>query len=58
MPLGKKYKAAIASYDIEAAFSPSDALNKAKTMATAKFDELKKTATDKLNKLKNHDSAE
>jgi ribosomal protein L1 len=39
MPLGKKYKAAIASYDIEAAFSSSDALNKAKTMATAKFDE-------------------
>lgn len=39
MPLGKKYKAAIASYDVEAAYLPSDALNKAKIMASAKFDE-------------------
>ena len=39
MPLGKKYRAAIASYDPEAQFTPFDAIAKAKAMATAKFDE-------------------
>ncbi|MEO8363703.1 MAG: 50S ribosomal protein L1 [Ilumatobacteraceae bacterium] len=39
MPLGKKYRAAIESYNPEAQFTPSEALSKAKAMATAKFDE-------------------
>ncbi|MFA5774594.1 MAG: 50S ribosomal protein L1 [Ilumatobacteraceae bacterium] len=39
MPLGKKYRAAIASYNPEAQFTPSEAVAKAKAMATAKFDE-------------------
>jgi large subunit ribosomal protein L1 len=39
MPLGKKYRAAIGSYDQEAQFTPFEAIAKAKAMATAKFDE-------------------
>ena len=39
MPLGKKYRAAVASYDPDAQFTPVEAIAKAKAMATAKFDE-------------------
>ena len=39
MPLGKKYKAAVASYDIEMMYPSSEAIAKAKSLATAKFDE-------------------
>ena len=39
MPLGKKYKAAVASYDVEMMFPSSEAIAKAKSLATAKFDE-------------------
>ncbi|MEO8163601.1 MAG: 50S ribosomal protein L1, partial [Ilumatobacteraceae bacterium] len=39
MPLGKKYRAAIGSFDPEAQFTPVEAIAKAKAMATAKFDE-------------------
>ena len=39
MPLGKKYKAAVASYDAEMMFPSSEAIAKAKSLATAKFDE-------------------
>lgn len=39
MPQGKKYRAAVASFDPEAQFTPADAIAKAKAMATAKFDE-------------------
>ncbi|KRO52697.1 MAG: 50S ribosomal protein L1 [Acidimicrobiia bacterium BACL6 MAG-120910-bin40] len=39
MPLGKKYKAALASYDIEMMYPSSEAIAKAKSLATAKFDE-------------------
>ena len=39
MPQGKKYKAALASYDIETMYPSSDAIAKAKSLATAKFDE-------------------
>ena len=39
MPQGKKYKAAVATYDVESFFEPQAALAKVKSMATAKFDE-------------------
>ena len=39
MPLGKKYKAAVASYDVEMMFPSSEAIAKSKSLATAKFDE-------------------
>ncbi len=39
MPQGKKYKAAVATYDVESFFEPQVALAKVKSMATAKFDE-------------------
>lgn len=39
MPQGKKYRAAVASYDPEAQFTSADAIAKAKAMASAKFDE-------------------
>lgn len=39
MPQGKKYRAAVASYDPEAQYTPTEAIAKAKAMATAKFDE-------------------
>lgn len=39
MPQGKKYRAAVASYDPEAQYTPAEAVAKAKAMATAKFDE-------------------
>ncbi|MHB1091218.1 MAG: 50S ribosomal protein L1 [Ilumatobacteraceae bacterium] len=39
MPQGKKYRAAVASFDPEAQFTPTEAIAKAKAMATAKFDE-------------------
>ncbi|MEY3456353.1 MAG: ribosomal protein [Actinomycetota bacterium] len=39
MPQGKKYKAAVATYDVESFFDPQAALAKVKSMATAKFDE-------------------
>ena len=39
MPQGKKYRAAVASFDPEAQFTPAEAIAKAKAMATAKFDE-------------------
>ncbi|MEK7292477.1 MAG: 50S ribosomal protein L1 [Actinomycetota bacterium] len=39
MPQGKKYRTAVASYDPEAQFTPTEAIAKAKAMATAKFDE-------------------
>ena len=39
MPQGKKYKAAVATYDVESFFEPQTALAKVKSMATAKFDE-------------------
>lgn len=39
MPQGKKYRTAVASYDSEAQFTPTEAIAKAKAMATAKFDE-------------------
>lgn len=39
MPLGKKYRAAVESYDPDAQFTPAEAIAKAKAMATAKFDE-------------------
>jgi len=39
MPQGKKYKAAVATYDVESFFEPQAALAKVKSMATGKFDE-------------------
>ena len=39
MPQGKKYKAAVATYDVESFFEPQAAFAKVKSMATAKFDE-------------------
>ena len=39
MPQGKKYKAAVATYDVESFFEPQAALAKVKSLATAKFDE-------------------
>lgn len=39
MPQGKKYTAAVATYDVESFFEPQAALAKVKSMATAKFDE-------------------
>lgn len=39
MPQGKKYRAAVASFDPESQFTPAEAIAKAKAMATAKFDE-------------------
>lgn len=39
MPQGKKYRAAVASYDPEAQYTPAEAVAKAKAMASAKFDE-------------------
>ena len=39
MPQGKKYKAAVATYDVESFFEPQAALAKVKSMAIAKFDE-------------------
>jgi large subunit ribosomal protein L1 len=39
MPQGKKYKAGVATYDVESFFEPQAALAKVKSMATAKFDE-------------------
>ncbi len=39
MPQGQKYKAAVATYDVESFFEPHAALAKVKSMATAKFDE-------------------
>lgn len=39
MPQGKKYRSAVATYDVEAHFSAPDALRMVKEMASAKFDE-------------------
>lgn len=39
MPQGKRYTAAVATYDVESFFEPQAALAKVKSMATAKFDE-------------------
>ena len=39
MPQGKKYRNALATYDVESVYSPQDALAKVKAMASAKFDE-------------------
>ena len=39
MPQGKKYRNALATYDVESVYSPQDAIAKVKAMASAKFDE-------------------
>jgi len=39
MPQGKKYKTAVATYDIDTLYSSTDAITKVKAMASAKFDE-------------------
>ena len=39
MPQGKKYRNALATYDVDSVYSPQDALAKVKAMASAKFDE-------------------
>ena len=39
MPQGKKYRAAVATYDVESTFEAAAAIAKVKSMASAKFDE-------------------
>jgi large subunit ribosomal protein L1 len=39
MPQGKKYRNALATFDIESVYSSQDAIGKVKAMASAKFDE-------------------
>jgi large subunit ribosomal protein L1 len=39
MPQGKKYRNAVATFDVESVYSPQDAIGKVKAMASAKFDE-------------------
>ena len=39
MPQGKKYRAAVATYDVELTFEAAAAIAKVKSMASAKFDE-------------------
>ena len=39
MPQGKKYRNALATYDVDAVYSPTEAIGKVKAMASAKFDE-------------------
>ena len=39
MPQGKKYRNALATFDVESVYAPSDAIGKVKAMASAKFDE-------------------
>jgi large subunit ribosomal protein L1 len=39
VPQGKKYRNALATYDVESVYSPQDAIAKVKAMASAKFDE-------------------
>jgi large subunit ribosomal protein L1 len=39
MPQGKKYRAALATYDIDSSYQATEAITKVKSMASAKFDE-------------------
>ena len=39
MPQGKKYRAALATYDIDSSYQATEAIAKVKSMASAKFDE-------------------
>ena len=39
MPQGKKYRNALATFDVDSVYAPSDAISKVKAMASAKFDE-------------------
>ena len=39
MPQGKKYRAALATYDIDSSYQAPEAIAKVKSMASAKFDE-------------------
>ena len=39
MPQGKKYRNALATFDVESVYAPSDAIGKVKAMGSAKFDE-------------------
>jgi len=39
MPQGKKYRNALATFNVESVYSPQDAIAKVKAMASAKFDE-------------------
>ena len=39
MPQGKKYRNALATFDVDSVYASSDAIGKVKAMASAKFDE-------------------
>jgi large subunit ribosomal protein L1 len=39
MPQGKKYRNALATFDVDSVYAPSEAIGKVKAMASAKFDE-------------------